>query len=920
MTSDVTNPRQLAPTVGPAVKSVTFRAGSKSGFKDIAIGQVEDINGVPFIDDSEWGPETDHIEFGYIIPIGTVKIFVGSVSRGSTSATRGSEPGEEPRPVRVRVLEELHQATAGVSSAAPPRPVWEPLPNQGGGFKIEEIEDIRTELYEEARRLATERERLQEEGRRLRVQQQRQQAILAKGSEGEREIGQKLHDNPESNVHAAIEILSRMTPAGDTRADKEARYAIGLLQTAALQQANMYGATPDEPQQEVSWSGGKHSVEEVVSQLAGLQILSKKEEEADDESQKLGATQPTQSETDSDEDTAPISSYSLLKGPACFGEEIRLTRFPPNFGESQRVTTYHSGQDPALWIEDYESSMEGPEVTQEVRAKYFHLVIQEEARDWLLKLPPRSIDTWEDLKDKFIEKFQTEDMKKLSQCVQKEGELCGDWIKRIAEILDTAKSITVQSAMRVMRKNCRFEPLTEKLSRAFHKINSFDQLLATAHKYAKTDKIRDEQLKALTEPSAKRQDYPAKERKKDKEPLLNSTEDASDGPCDLHRRRDGRPASHTKAQCHYYRRWKESDTWDATHNRPMLYKGTVGSLTEPDRPSGRNIGQFHNVELQATDSHRNHKYDQVRSTERRQRWIEQPIIWSRDDHPPEVKDPGQPALVVTAQVAGYRLDKVLMDGGGRVNILYQDTLRRMNIPEWRLKPTRKEIQGIIPGAVTRPIGKITFEVSFGTERNFRTELLDFEVVAVRSSYHALFGREAYVKFTARPCYVYLQLKIPGPNGVITVHGDRQRALECEDAGSAIAEEACIANSSHRYKPQMSLRSPKRTALGGPRRKTAGCTHRMVNYNQAVANQADNASTVALVQKADKGWRMCIDPRSINNPNQGGPVIVVPVNALATQREPQHSAANSPEDLFLTSSQNRHQSYHARPESLSATQQ
>ena len=75
MTPDVTNPRQLAPTVGPAVKSVTFRAGSKSGCKDIAIGQVEDINGVPFIDDSEWGPEADHIEFGYIVPIGSVKIW-----------------------------------------------------------------------------------------------------------------------------------------------------------------------------------------------------------------------------------------------------------------------------------------------------------------------------------------------------------------------------------------------------------------------------------------------------------------------------------------------------------------------------------------------------------------------------------------------------------------------------------------------------------------------------------------------------------------------------------------------------------------------------------------------------------------------------------------------------------------------------
>ena len=123
MTPDVTIPRQLAPTVGPAVKGVTFRAGSKSGCKEIAIGQVEDINGVPFIDDSEWGPEADRVEFGYIVPIGSVKVFVGSVSRKLGGAAQGSESMEELRPVRVRVLEELHQATAEAPVSSPSKPI-----------------------------------------------------------------------------------------------------------------------------------------------------------------------------------------------------------------------------------------------------------------------------------------------------------------------------------------------------------------------------------------------------------------------------------------------------------------------------------------------------------------------------------------------------------------------------------------------------------------------------------------------------------------------------------------------------------------------------------------------------------------------------------------------------------------------------
>ena len=44
-------------------------------------------------------------------------------------------------------------------------------------------------------------------------------------------------------------------------------------------------------------------------------------------------------------------------------------------------------------------------------------------------------------------------------------------------------------------------------------------------------------------------------------------------------------------------------------------------------------------------------------------WSEQPIIWSRGDHPPQVDNPGHLALVVAPQVGGYKFTKVLMDGG-----------------------------------------------------------------------------------------------------------------------------------------------------------------------------------------------------------------------------------------------------------------
>ena len=86
------------------------------------------------------------------------------------------------------------------------------------------------------------------------------------------------------------------------------------------------------------------------------------------------------------------------------------------------------------------------------------------------------------------------------------------------------------------------------------------------------------------------------------------------------------------------------------------------------------------------------------------------------------------------------------------------------------------------------MGKITLKVTFGGTDNFRTEDVSFEVVPFRSAYHAIFGRPAFAKFMARPCYIYSKLKMTGPNGIITIKGDFKKANECEVANAAHAEE------------------------------------------------------------------------------------------------------------------------------------
>lgn len=133
-----------------------------------------------------------------------------------------------------------------------------------------------------------------------------------------------------------------------------------------------------------------------------------------------------------------------------------------------------------------------------------------------------------------------------------------------------------------------------------------------------------------------------------------------------------------------------------------------------------------------------------------------------------------------------------MDGGSSINILYFDTFRRMNLLEKGLMPSTTVFHGIVPVKSAYPIGRVKLIVAFGTASNYRNESLIFEVVRLKSPYHALFWRPAYACFMARPCYVYLKLKMPSPKGPITVDGERRIARECEEGDAAYAEVACAA--------------------------------------------------------------------------------------------------------------------------------
>ena len=78
-----------------------------------------------------------------------------------------------------------------------------------------------------------------------------------------------------------------------------------------------------------------------------------------------------------------------------------------------------------------------------------------------------------------------------------------------------------------------------------------------------------------------------------------------------------------------------------------------------------------------------------------------------------------------------------------------------------------------------PLGQITLPVTFGTPSNYRIEFIKFEVADFDSSYYAILERPALAKFMAILHYPYLSLKMPGPNGVLSLRSDLKRAFDCD---------------------------------------------------------------------------------------------------------------------------------------------
>jgi hypothetical protein len=151
--------------------------------------------------------------------------------------------------------------------------------------------------------------------------------------------------------------------------------------------------------------------------------------------------------------------------------------------------------------------------------------------------------------------------------------------------------------------------------------------------------------------------------------------------------------------------------------------------------------------------------------------METSICFDASDCPKSMAGAGQLPLLVSLTIVNVKLYHILIDGGASLNLISLAAFKKLQILMLKLQPSYP-FSGVGPVLVIL-CRCISLSITFGTPENFRMENVLFDVAEVSLPFNTILGRPALYQFMGVAHYGYLALKMPSPNGVLKIRGDRE---------------------------------------------------------------------------------------------------------------------------------------------------
>ncbi|GJN37028.1 hypothetical protein PR202_gb25946 [Eleusine coracana subsp. coracana] len=470
------------------------------------------------------------------------------------------------------------------------------------------------------------------------------------------------------------------------------------------------------------------------------------------------------------------------------------------------IEKYDGQTNPREWLQLYCTAIRSAGSDFYVMVNYLLVCLEPAVWIWLTSLPEESVTSWGDLNRKLIESFQATCNRPgnhfdLTRIKQKGDEPLRDYIKWFCAKKTEIPNVPDQQIITAFLGGICSDDLVWEIDRSNHDLKlTAQECFKIADKYASGESALDDirgkgKEKRSDKPESSRKD---KNRKPDnavnmvdrfrKNPRMNqpSTNELLSGICPWHPK-----GNHKAKDCYYLKGFataalkvakdplrRNNSNKDKPNNDDD--KDDSGEFQEPRKevnfifggPDAYTSKRKQKLELREINS-------VEPATSQYMRWSEMPITFDRSDHPKHLPKPGRYPLVLAATMKEVKFNRVLIDGGSSLDLIFTRTLQELGLSINDLQPSSSSFHGIVPGKTSVPIGQITLPVTFGTRDNFRTERILFLLADFKSAYHAIIGQPKMARFMAVPHYPYLTLKMPGPNGIISLHFDLQNSFDCD---------------------------------------------------------------------------------------------------------------------------------------------
>jgi hypothetical protein len=458
----------------------------------------------------------------------------------------------------------------------------------------------------------------------------------------------------------------------------------------------------------------------------------------------------------------------------------------------------------------YTTAAQAAGTTEDVMTAYLPIVLGQDALQWLRHLPRDCIDDWNDFNRCFIANFQSLSDKPAQpwdiKSIRHRGdETLRSYLKRFQTIRnripEVAEAVVIVDFYQGSNDSAFVRAILQKASTTSSnysgKRTSTSPLTNELRTSSEEQSLHHRNHDANQQPDKHWEKRPREEVHAARPP----TSRAQGAPCGGERTLE----NILDAQCPYHKDMRHTlrNCRDFKHSvgngrpfqplPPPPPRGGPGEPRQPQQQEGGGGGAFPRVDGEVNvifGGHGSQESKRQQKLNDRQilvvaigppapyRWSEHPITFTRADQWLNFDHPVKYLLPVDPVIRESRLKKVLVDGGSIINVTFPRTLQGMGVALKEFHESDTPFFGIVPTKGEYPLGHIYMSVTFRTPKNYRTEFLRFEVASFDCGYYAIISRPGLAKFMAIPHYTYMILKMPGPQGIITVCADFQGGAEC----------------------------------------------------------------------------------------------------------------------------------------------